>query len=246
VVATDITPAYTNSRSGDGTFSARTRRVERFWRIFGYDRVDDVVVIFDQVAASKAGFRKRWLLHTIERPTVFPDGFTVEVPAQNRPGHGGGRLEARVLLPRYAVINPLGGRGFEFFVDDRNYDENGTLAETIRKQAANGAEPGSWRVEVSPPRDQKDELFLVVLLPSSQSAVPVHRVSLLELGNRVGCEIVGPNRTTRWWFEPGRNAAAIDVTAGGDAHHYIVTGPEGEVPRAGVLEQIRRLLGLHG
>ena len=246
VVTADITPAYTNSRSGNGSFSARTRRVERFWRIFGYDRVDDVVVVFDQVTSTKAAFRKRWLLHTIEHPAVFHDGFTVDVPARTGPGHGGGRLEARVLLPKNAVINAIGGRGLEFFVDDRNYDENGTLSATIRKQALNGAEPGSWRVEVSPPRDEEQDMFLVVLLPSSESAPPLHRVTLLEFGNRVGCEIVGPNRTTRWWFEPGRNAAVIDSTAGADVHHYVVTGPEGEVPRAGLLERIRKLFRSHG
>jgi hypothetical protein len=245
VVATDLTPAYTNARSGDGSFSARTRRVERFWRIFGYDRVDDVVVVFDQVTASIPGFRKRWLLHTLERPAVFRDGFTVDVPAGSGPGHGGGRLEARVLLPKNAVINSVGGRGLEFFVDDRNYDEGGALAEAIGKQVAHGAEPGSWRVEVSPPRDTNEDVFLVVLLPSSESAIPVHRVTLLEFGNRVGCEIVGPNRTTRWWFEPGRNAAAIEITAGADAHHYVVTGPEGAVPRVGTVERIRRLLRFH-
>ncbi len=38
----DLTAAYTNEQSGQGTFSHRTRRVERFWRTFGYDRVDDV------------------------------------------------------------------------------------------------------------------------------------------------------------------------------------------------------------
>ncbi|HTS20184.1 MAG TPA: VanZ family protein [Casimicrobiaceae bacterium] len=239
VAAADITPAYTNSSSGEGTFSARTRRVERFWRIFGYDRVDDVVVIFDQVQATSSALRKRWLLHTLARPTVFREGFTVEVASADLPGHGGGRLEARVLLPRNAVINPIGGHGLEFFVDDRNYDENGTLGAT--RKPKDGVEAGAWRVEVSPPRDEKDDIFLVVLLPTSGSAMPVHRVTLLELGNRVGCEIVGPNRTTRWWFEPGRNAAAIDFTSGTDGHHYVITGPEQPVAPASLLARIRGL-----
>src|SRR5207244_8596524 len=33
VAAADLTPAYTNSRSGDGTFPPRKGRVEHFWRI---------------------------------------------------------------------------------------------------------------------------------------------------------------------------------------------------------------------
>ena len=86
VAAADITPAYTNARSGDGTFSARTRRVERFWRIFGYDRIDDVVVVFDQVIATKASFRKRWLLHTIDAPTVAPGRLQRRGGAAGAPG----------------------------------------------------------------------------------------------------------------------------------------------------------------
>ena len=245
VAATDITPAYTNLRSGDGTFSARTRRVERFWRIFGYDHVDDVVVVFDQVTATAASFRKRWLLHTIEAPTLFPDGFSVSVAPQDRPGHGGGRLEAKVLLPKDAVINSIGGRGFEFFVDDRNYDENGTLQESIRKLGPNKAEPGAWRIEVSPPRDARQDIFLVVLLPAGAASRPSHRVRLLESGKRVGCEIVGPSHTTRWWFEPGRNDAEIEVSSGSDAHRYTVRGPVAPDPAPpSWLNRVKNLFGI--
>ncbi len=242
VAAADITPAYTNVRSGEGTFSARTRRVERFWRIFGYDRIDDVVVVFDQVIATQASFRKRWLLHTLNAPTLTPDGFSVAVAPQERPGHGGGRLEGKVLLPKDALINAIGGRGLEFFVDAKNYDENGTLDETIRKRAASNVEPGAWRIEVSPPRDETEDLFLVVLLPRAGNAPPAHRVRLLESGKRVGCEIVGPNRTTRWWFEPGHDRAEIEVESGADRSRYQVKGPEASPPaRPGWLRRIGRL-----
>jgi VanZ family protein len=241
VAVADITPAYTNRRSGTGTFSARTRRVERFWRTFGYDRVEDVVVVFDQVTSTKPSFRKRWLLHTIESPQVTADGFSVSVLPQNRPGHAGGRLEARVLLPKRALIDAIGGRGFEFFVDGKNYDENGKLEATIKKLGPNRGEPGAWRVEVSPPRDEPTDLFLVVLLPTALGAHPTHRVRLLESGNRVGCEITGPKRTTRWWFEPGHNQTDIEVTTGSEQHRYHVEGPMAPAPTPpGWLERLRR------
>ena len=244
VAAADITPAYTNQRSGEGVFSARTRRVERFWRVFGYDRVDDAIVVFDQVGASAAAFRKRWLLHAIDRPSVTGDGFVVTVAPQERRGHSGGRLEGKVLLPKGPVINTIGGRGLEFFVDDRNYDEKGTLQALIHKLGPNRGEPGTWRIEVSPPQDEADDVFLVVLLPTALGARPAHRVRLIESGKRVGCEIVGPNRTTRWWFEPGRNGAEVEVTAGGDTRRYRVDGPEAPIPaKAGWLSRVKRLLG---
>jgi len=240
VAVADITPAYTNQQSGTGTFSARTRRVERFWRIFGYDRVDNVVVVFDQVTATRASFRKRWLLHTLEAPEVTKGGFSVNVAPQDRPGHAGGRLEAKVLLPKGALIEAIGGPGFEFFIDGKNYDENGKLKDMIKKLGANRGEPGAWRIEVSPPEDETEDAFLVVLQPTASGVPPTHRVRLLESGSKVGCEIVGPTRTTRWWFDPGKNRVDIDVAASGEEHRYHVDGPMAPLPaRPGWLERLR-------
>ncbi|HEX7272006.1 MAG TPA: hypothetical protein VF420_07645, partial [Casimicrobiaceae bacterium] len=71
-----------------------------------------------------------------------------------------------------------------------------------------------------------------------------HKVRLLQSGNRVGCEVVGPNRTTRWWFEPGRNRAEIEVVGGADSHHYQVNGPENPPPAdPSYLALVRRLFG---
>ena len=217
VAAADITPAYTNERSGKGTFSHRTRRVERILRTFGYDRIDDVVVVFDQVKATKASFRKRWLLHTIEAPRFSGPAFEVEIAAQDRPGRQGGRLNGTVLLPKNAQLNAIGGRGLEFFVDGTNFDEGGTLDRLIGKQGPGKGEPGGWRIEVSPATDAQDDVFLVVLLPSGADATPMHRVRLIEEGNRVGCEVVGPTRTTLWWFVPGSSEFEVSVLATGGA-----------------------------
>ncbi len=213
-VVADVTAAYTNEQSGQGTFSHRTRRVERFWRTFGYDRLDDVIVVFDQVDATRAEYRKRWLLHTVEAPGIQGNRFTVRVSPQPRPGRSGGRLEGQVLLPKGAQINAIGGPGFEFFVDDKNYDENGKLQESIKQLRPGRGEPGAWRLEVSPATDAKHDLFLVVLLPSALADQATHRVRLLEEGGRVGCEVVGPKRTTRWWFTPGKNDVDVEVVGG--------------------------------
>jgi hypothetical protein len=225
----DVTPAYTNGRSGEGTFSARTRRVERFWRTFGYDRVDDVIVVFDNVVATNPGFRKRWLLHSIAQPQVRPAGFTVHTLPQDRSGRAGGRLDATVLLPKQAAINALGGSRFEFFVFDKNYDEGGKLPELIHKLGPTQGDPGAWRVEVTPQYDAADHLFLVALIPSAGEQRP-HKVRLLESESRVGCEITGPTRTTRWWFDRERNAAEVEIVAGEHATRHRAEGRSAEPP----------------
>lgn len=222
VAVADVTPAYTNAYSGKGTFTNRTRRVERFWRIFGYDRRADAVVIFDQVKATHARFRKRWLLHTVQRPVVNGDTFTVTIDPTDKPGHGGGRLEGHVLLPRQPDIQLIGGKGYRFFVDGHNYDAQGKV--DVRARQVGNTEVGAWRIEVYPSVQQREQDFLTVLLPSSLAAESGDRVRRLEDGNRVGCEIIGPERTTRWWFVRGRNQVQVEVIENGRTRTYDV-GP---------------------
>ena len=214
VIITDVTPAYTNKASGKGTFTHRTRRVEQVWRIFAYDRIDDVVIIFDQVRSTQANFRKRWLLHAIEQPRITKNGFVTTVSPNNLlnhpPAQSGGRLTTHILLPKDPIIHIIGGKGFEFFVDGKNYDEKGQVAEMVRTVKKN-AEPGTWRVEVMPSVDAKEDLFLNVLLPSSGQQHPTHKIKLLESGNHPTCEVQGPTRTTQWRFNRGGNDVEIKI-----------------------------------
>ena len=54
-------------------------------------------------------------------------------------------MAGQVLLPQPANILAIGGNGFDFYVDGRNYDEGGT----VRTKAKPQAEPGAWRLEIS-------------------------------------------------------------------------------------------------
>ena len=51
--------------------------------------------------------------------------------------------------------------------------------------------------------------------PTAAAAAPAARVTRIEAQGRVGAEIVGPRRTTRWWFEPGRLGATVEVLEDG-------------------------------
>lgn len=219
VAVADLTPAYHHPRAAAGELSHRTPRVERAWRVFAYDRQDDVVVVYDDVRATTAGFRKRWLLHSIEAPLVDAAGFTLAIPAQARPGRGGGQLRGHVLLPRERHLLTIGGPGFEFYIDGKNYDEDGTLWASLR-QGEHAPEPGAWRIELTPAQSANDDRFLVVMLPTGLGAQPPHRVRLLEDGARIGCEVVGPHRTTRWWFTPGEMGVSVEVEAAGTTRKH--------------------------
>lgn len=224
VAAADLTPAYTNSQSGRGSFPDRTKRVERMWRVFGYDRANDTIVVFDDVVATEASFRKRWLLHAIEPPLVGADRFSLFIPATTQPGHAGGQLTGQVLLPRKPLLNTIGGPGFEFFVDGKNYDDGGKVQQAMKNTEPGRPEPGAWRLELMPPSEAKEDQFLVVMQPSLAGQKPRATVRRLEEAGRVGAEIVGPQRTTRWWYRPGTQGVEVEVVQSGAQRKHAIPG----------------------
>lgn len=237
VAVADITPAYTNERSGDGRFADRTRRVERMWRVFAYDRPSDTVLIYDDVRASRPEFVKRWLLHSQTRPTLGAAGFVVE----RHPGPQPARLHATVLFPQAALLNTIGGPGFEYFVDERNYDEGGAVQRDMAKQKPNGLEAGAWRVELSPPQAREADQFLVALQPTLGERRPV-QVERLSEAERLGARIVDGTRVVTLWFEPGRFGCTLDIQdARGTRHHRIEPAAEAH-DAPSWLERVRHLL----
>jgi hypothetical protein len=183
--------------------------VEVFGRTFGYDARDDVILIFDRVRSTRSDFKKRWLLHTIEEPSLTNNAFVVTVSPAERTGRRGGRLFATVLRPEDAEIRSVGGKGFEFLVNGKNYDEDGELPRAIAQ--SKDAEAGSWRIEVSPSVEREDDIFLVVALPTLGDAEPRARVRSIEKGVRFGCEVIGSSRRLRWWFSPDENGVEVEI-----------------------------------
>jgi len=223
VMLADTTPAYTNPRSGSGEFSHRTRRVERMWRTLIYDRTADVVIVRDVVHASRPEFRKRWLLHTQVEPRLEGDGFEVSLPStSDRPL--GSRLIARVLLPLEPDIQAIGGPGREFWVDGKNYDENGTLLQTMAKKA-HLKESGAWRVELSPSSRSKEDEFLVVLIPRTGSDNAIPEVRRLDGNGIYGVEVRSRGHARRWWFTADQQGVRLEADG-----HDVRIDAEGPAP----------------
>lgn len=198
-IQADLTPAYTNKLSGTGTFSHRTRRVENYKRLFAYDRATDIIVVCDLVTATKPEFRKRWLLHSQEQPVITQNGFALKMSPNERRGHRGGLLEAQILSPQNYVTNIIGGKGFEFWIGNRNYDDNRDLAAEINRRRPL-AEPGHWRIEISPNQSQTTDVFLTVLRPRlfDQSTTDF-KVQVLEQSNeQIIFEATANGKTRRW------------------------------------------------
>ena len=60
----------------------------------------------------------------------------------------------------------------------------------------------------------KEDQFLVVMLPTLTGEKAQASVRRLEDGKRVGAEIIGPQRTTRWWFVAGERGLTVEIIEG--------------------------------
>lgn len=178
-----LQPAYTYLK-GDlaGAYSAKITAYERSFVFLNLGRPAHpaALVVFDRVVAAQPGFRKAWLLHGLEEPTVTPGRI---VYRDTRPGYTG-KLTADTLLPipGETMVEKIGGPGREFWVDGTNYPAR------LRPEGLN--EGGGWRVEVSPRTPAATDYFLHVLqvgdhtpdtppLPVRRLETPTHAGAVL-------------------------------------------------------------------
>ena len=197
IIVADLTPAYTNQLSGKNTFSHRTRRVEKYVRTFVHDRRLDGVAIYDRVEVSDPRFQVRWLLHSQAKPNISHKGFNIHLGSGNaeRTKADAG-LEGFVMLPNEPNISRIGGPGFEFYVDDKNYDEGGKLYKIIREKSE--LEPGEWRIEVQPSVEQSVSRFLVFLFPWAEIPRPSMELGCTASAASVDCIIESSQGTAKY------------------------------------------------
>lgn len=153
--AVDITPAYNNQFSAaTPNATNRTNRVQKAIRhlVLVPRGKAAYVIVFDQVISTNASFTKRWLLHTINQPTITGNRFQVlrnELvtpkpyidlwPANfssvlshvvgsgvNTKYQYDGKLYGWMVQPQGGTINVVGGAGKEFWIEDPLHTGVGT------------------------------------------------------------------------------------------------------------------------
>ena len=152
------TPDYSYLK-GDITeaYSDKVKEVKRSFTFLNLDnkKTPAVFIVFDKIVSSDKSFKKIWLLHSIEAPTI--NGNTFEI---KRTLNGdSGKMITTTLLPSTndIEINTVGGKGKEFWVFGENYPNE----PTKRPDVAN--ERGAWRVEVTPKTEKETDYFLNVI-----------------------------------------------------------------------------------
>jgi len=116
-----------------------------------------MLVFFDRVVSTKASFRKTWLLHSIQEPMIQGRTVTIVRNSKNYTGKGqyAGKLVVESLIPEKVNITKVGGPGKEFWVE--------SIGRNFATSKGGAAEPGNWRIEISPEQPAKSDAFLHVL-----------------------------------------------------------------------------------
>lgn len=144
-------------------------------------RIPAALVVFDRTVSSDPGFRKSWLLHSIEEPSIEGCTFTVDRTLDG----DSGRLHDTVLLPESdnVSVTKIGGPGKEFYVNGVNYPN-----EPRNPDPSN--ERGAWRVEVSPVKPSEEDTFLNVIQITDNGNDNLYNVRILEAEHIAGGKTV--------------------------------------------------------
>ena len=146
----DLTKAY-NVPKFVGIYPPKAETVRRSF-VFLNHKSNDIpgtLIVLDKVVSTNATFKKTWLLHTQNEPTVSKNIIT----AVNTDNGRNGKLVTTVLLPeiKNQVIQKIGGPGKEYWSDGANW---GSVTQE---------DAGGWRIELSPVNASLSDNFLNVI-----------------------------------------------------------------------------------
>ncbi|HYD83565.1 MAG TPA: hypothetical protein VEA63_05920, partial [Opitutus sp.] len=147
--------------------------------------VPAALITLDRVVSAEPDFRKYWLLHTMEEPTI--DGTSASV---ERTTHGdSGRLNLDVLLPGpdNTLLEKVGGPGKEYWVFGKNHP-NDVDPATMAKGTI---EAGAWRLELSPKTPATEDVFLAVMQVTDRETGERWPARRIDAGERAGCVLTG-------------------------------------------------------
>ncbi len=171
-IEADLTDAYNTPRHDEGGSGGKVTRVRRTL-IYLYQA--DQLFVYDRVESIKAAFRKKWLLHTVNRPHL--DGLKVLRGAADNGILETDASEALIvnekaymhlaaLLPEQARIRLVGGPDHKYYVETDG-DDNELNGRNMSQGARSSPwfDDANWRLELQPAKPARKDEFLVALTP---------------------------------------------------------------------------------
>ncbi len=118
----DYVPGRYHYALGDASNAYSRAKLRLFTREVLYVPENGVLFVFDRVVSKNPSFRKAWLLHGVNQPSIDGDGPKGGPGAQEFRGakvfsfaEGTGELLVHALLPEDRMITRRGGAGSEFY-----------------------------------------------------------------------------------------------------------------------------------
>ena len=172
-ISGDLTNAYdeeTASLVARETFTAATD-----------DKAHPMIfAVHDRISSVKSSYKKKFLLHMPEEPTVSGNVTVIT----NTKGDYNGKLVNTTLLPKEITTEVIGGDGKRFFVNGVN------LALEEKENYFN--EIGWGRVEISPKHENKEDTFLnFMYVTDADSDEENIKPELIDASTHEGAELLG-------------------------------------------------------
>lgn len=127
----DHAPGHYDYAMGDASNAYSREKLKRFTREILYVPGEDLLFVFDRVVSGQPSFRKAWLLHGVNQPSVDADAVEGTAEAKEfknasifRFRERSGELLVHSLLPRERLVTRRGGPGADFYCSG---DDHGGL-----------------------------------------------------------------------------------------------------------------------
>jgi hypothetical protein len=118
----DHVPGHYDYAMGDATNAYSREKLKRFTRELVFVPGANLLFVFDRVVSANASFRKAWLLHGVNQPSVDADAGkgTTEAKEFKKASsfcfrEGSGELLVHSLLPHERLVTRRGGPGADFY-----------------------------------------------------------------------------------------------------------------------------------
>jgi heparin/heparan-sulfate lyase len=118
----DHVPGQYHYALGDATNAYSREKMKKFTREIVFTPPQNLLFVFDHVVSTDASFRKAWLLHGVNQPSVDQDtgqgtaeSKTFDHVSTFRFQESNGELLVHSLLPRERIIIRRGGTGQDFY-----------------------------------------------------------------------------------------------------------------------------------
>jgi len=198
---TDITSAYSSAK-----MELNVRSMV-FMDLFA-DDYPAALVVFDRVVSKDAGFDKKWLLNSIQEPSVNGSLTTIV-----RDEHGyNGKLVNKTLLPEDFTITKVEGctvNGTDYAINDKNPTD------------WHATEQGGWRIELMPKAESREDYFLnAMYVTDADGNKPLLEATKKESGSFVGVSI--KDRLVMFSKSTSLQTSAFNLTVDSNGYNKVM------------------------